>query len=77
MLKTYLFVGGEISSGDADGMPTTNTDNSLNVRSATVVAHSNDIDMENVHSSATVKLGTGSQRSTAIGGLIGGGAYHL
>lgn len=76
-VKDLSFVGGEISSGDADGMPTTNTDNSLNVRSATVVAHSNDIDMENVHSSATVKLGTGSQRSTAIGGLIGGGAYHF
>lgn len=76
-VKDLSFVGGEISSGDTDGMPTTNTDSSLNVRSATVVASSSYVDMENVHSSATVKLGTGQQRSTAIGGLIGGGAYHF
>lgn len=76
-VKDLSFVGGEISSGDANGMPATNTDSSFNVRSATVVAHANYIDMENVHSSATVKIGTGQQRSTAIGGLIGGGYYHF
>lgn len=76
-VKDLSFVGGEISSGDADGMPTTNTDSSFNVRSATVVANASYIDMENVHSSATVKIGTGKQRSTAIGGLIGGGYYHF
>lgn len=77
LVKDLSFVGGEISSGDADCMPTTNTDSSFNVKSATVVANSTYIDMENVHSSATVKLGTGLQRSTSIGGLIGGGAYHF
>lgn len=75
-VKDLSFIGGEISSGDTDCMPSTNTDSSYNVISATVVANSSSIDMENVHSSATVKLGTGLQRSVSIGGLVGGGNVH-
>lgn len=76
-IKDLSFVGGEISSGDTDCMPVTNTFTSYATISATVVAYSNYVDMENVHSSATVKLGTGLQRSTVLGGLVGSGSFHF
>lgn len=75
-VRDLNFIGGEISSGDMDCMPSTYNSSAYNVRTATVIAYSYYADMSNVHSSATVKMGTGKQYSVAIGGLMATGNFH-
>ncbi|MBQ8133296.1 MAG: hypothetical protein IJ192_02625, partial [Clostridia bacterium] len=70
------FIGGEISSGDTDCMPASYSSGAYNVCTATVIGYSNYADMYNVHSSATVKAGTGKQYSVRMGGLMASGYFH-
>ena len=70
------FIGGEISSGDTDCMPSSYNSISYNVCTATVIGYSSYADMYNVHSSATVKSGTGQQYSVRLGGLMASGNFH-
>lgn len=75
-VRDLNFIGGEISSGDMDCMPSTYNSSAYNVRTATVIAYSYYADMSNVHSSATVKVGTGRQYSVVLGGLMATGNFH-
>lgn len=80
LVENLHFIGGEISSGNTDCMPASYSSTaagSYNVRTATVVASSTYTAMTNVHSSATVKVGTGEQYSVAVGGLMGYGNFQL
>lgn len=70
------FIGGEISSGDGDCMPAKYNAAVFNACTSTVVSWSAYVDMSNVHSSATVRMGTGKQYSVALGGLMAVGNYH-
>lgn len=84
-VENIHFVGGEISSGDTDCMPENYSSDALNVKTATVVAKTSPtvngymayLKMTNVHSSATVKIGTGKQCSVAVGGLAADGAVQF
>lgn len=75
-VKNLNFIGGEISSGSMDCMPSSYNYTAYNVRTATVIANSNYTDLINVHSSATVKAGTGKQYSVILGGLMASGNYR-
>lgn len=75
-VKDLHFVGGTITSGDSDAMPTSYNSSAWNSRTATVIANVNYADMDNVHSSATVKMGTGKQYSVLVGGLTADGVIH-
>lgn len=70
------FIGGEISSGTMDCMPLTYNSGAYNLRIGTVIGISNYSDLKNVHSSATVRIGSGKCYSVTAGGLVGGYCFH-
>lgn len=80
-IQDLQFIGGDVSTGAHDLLKTNDAYNAYNknntprvyVFTGGVAAYSYNSRFNNVHNSSAVKLGTGKQFRSAMGGIVGGG----
>ena len=80
-IQNIQMIGGDFSTGDHDLLKTNADYNAYNssaipntyVFTGTFAAYSRNSSFFNVHNSSVVKLGTGKQFRSAMGGIVGGG----